>query len=376
MARTTDYSASMSELADAPVREQAIHWWILLNSDDATPADQRAFGEWMMRSPERIAAYLDVARLEFGLKSGAVEWPGTTVETLIRDAREQADDNVVALAPHTAAAESLTEDEAPVRPASPLRWVWRTAAVVLLGLFSITWQQPSLPKLIYATEIGEQRSVRLDDGSLVTLNTDSTIEVAFTRDRRLVRLPKGEALFAVSHDPQRPFEVQVGDVKFRAIGTQFNVDRREDHTAVTVVEGKVALVPVQAGAGSASRDSSMHAHDIEAVLSAADRIVIGANGERSLSRLENPGLATSWLKRQLVFNERPLREIAAELNRYNRERIVIQDEELAEQTVTGVIQLHAPGAFVEFVSGIPGVSSAQSSDGTFVISAAPMRQSP
>lgn len=367
----------MTELAAAPVREQAIHWWVLLHSEDATPADHRAFGEWVMRSPERIAAYLNVARLEVGLKSGAVQWPDTTVDALVREAREQADDNVVALTSRTAAHQSPAEDAVPVRSPSPLRWVWRAAAVVLLGLSLITWQQQQpQPNLTYATEIGEQRSVLLDDGSLVTLNTDSAIEVAFTSDRRLVQLPKGEALFDVSHDAQRPFEVQVGDVKFRAIGTQFNVDRRDDRTAVTVVEGKVALVPVQAGTSSASRDSSMHADDIEAVLSAADRIVIAANGERSISRLENPALATSWLKRQLVFNDRPLREIAGELNRYNRERIVIQDEELADQAITGVIQLNDPAAFVEFVSGIPGVRSAQSSDGTFVISVAPVRQSP
>lgn len=55
---------------------------------------------------------------------------------------------------------------------------------------------------------------------------------------------------------------------------------------------------------------------------------------------------------------------------------MIQDEELADQAITGVIQLNDPAAFVEFVSGIPGVRSAQSSDGTFVISVAPVRQSP
>ncbi len=70
-----------------PIREQAIQWWVLLNEGTPADADFRAFGDWVVRSPERLEAYLCTLRLSQALKSPRLRWPDTPVATLIEDAK-------------------------------------------------------------------------------------------------------------------------------------------------------------------------------------------------------------------------------------------------------------------------------------------------
>jgi len=81
----------------------------------------------------------------------------------------------------------------------------------------------------------------LGDGSLVTLNTSSSIEVHMAKDRRTVKLLAGEALFEVAHDTKRPFDVTTGDATVRAIARNSTWTAAPPSTTVTVVEGRVAL---------------------------------------------------------------------------------------------------------------------------------------
>src|SRR6266705_3319176 len=75
---------------DLSVSEQAAHWWALLHSEDTTENDAREFGDWIARSPERVEAFLQTARLMRALKSGETRWPDTAIEELIRAAKAAA----------------------------------------------------------------------------------------------------------------------------------------------------------------------------------------------------------------------------------------------------------------------------------------------
>src|SRR6185437_16489569 len=111
------------------------------------------------------------------------------------------------------------------------------AAVVLVGLTA--WlTSPFSPTQVIATGVGEQRTVKLQDNSVVELNAQSRIEVRFTRTAREVRLVDGEALFSVEHDmerPTRPFTVVADNIELKALGTQFDVYRHAAGEADTVV---------------------------------------------------------------------------------------------------------------------------------------------
>src|SRR5262249_31093929 len=75
----------------------------------------------------------------------------------------------------------------------------------------------------YRTSIGEMRVVPLSDGSVISLNTDSEVVIAYSDARRSIQLIRGEALFDVSKDPLRPFVVRAGEMEVRAVGTSFTV---------------------------------------------------------------------------------------------------------------------------------------------------------
>jgi len=99
---------------NAPVTEQASCWWVLLNETEASASERRAFAEWVVRSPERVEAFLQAARLSQALRSNTTRWPDTPVEELIRAAQAAPSD--IASFPANAHREPATHSA--TRPAS------------------------------------------------------------------------------------------------------------------------------------------------------------------------------------------------------------------------------------------------------------------
>jgi transmembrane sensor len=359
-----------TELGSTPsVTQQASHWWVLLNSGGATPTDHQAFGEWVARSPERVEAYLQSIRLAQALRSDKTCWPDTPVEEVICAAR--AAPAAVSHLPLTSQIEAPVaqldgEAQEPVAfrvpregrasGAAGLRVrVPRIAAAaaitlaVLVGASYFMWSPQR-----FQTALGEQRSVVLSDGSVVTLNTSSSIKVSMVKVRRTVTLLSGEALFQVAHDASRPFEVKTGDTTIRAVGTQFDVDRRAAGTTVTVVEGKVAVFTAPADGNDGEANNLP--------LAAGEQLTVAPRTKSHTVRA-NVAAATAWTQRKLIFESRPLGEVVAEFNRYNRRSIDIRSPELRSQEVTGVFQADDPDSFMLFLAKIPDVNIQRSPDG-------------
>jgi transmembrane sensor len=356
------------------VTQQASRWWVLLNSGGATAADHQAFGEWVARSPERVEAYLQSIRLAQALRSDKTRWPDTPVEEVICAAR--AAPAAVSHLPLTLQSETpVAQADGEAQESVPF-WVPRerrasgaaglrvlvpriaAAAAITLGVLAgasyFLWSPQR-----FQTALGEQRSVVLNDGSVVTLNTSSSIQVSMVKDRRTVTLLSGEALFQVAHDASRPFEVKTGDTTIRAVGTQFDVDRRTTGTTVTVVEGKVAVFTAPAGSNDGEASNLP--------LAAGEQLTV-APQRKSHTVRANVAAATAWTQRKLIFENRPLGEVAAEFNRYNRQSIDIRSPELRSQEVTGAFQANDPDSFMLFLAKIPDVNIERSSDGrSFVV---------
>jgi transmembrane sensor len=320
----------------ASISQQAARWWVVLHNMDASAAEKREFVEWVGRAPERVEACLRVARVQAAVSRADVGWLRTSAEELVRNALAAPDDSVTPLRPNVLP----KREEERRRPA--LRWVAGLAASITVIAGLGWWLTPSRSEQ-YQTKVGEQRSVLLADGSRVTLNTASKIEVRLQTNHRIVQLLQGEVLFDVAHDTERPFDVHAGNIVVRAVGTQFDIDRRATRTAVTVVEGRVAMI------AAGSRTGSLP------VLSAGDRLVVDSAGPGALEHDVNLAEATAWTQHQLVFHHRPLGEIADEFNRYNVGRIEIRSPSLREQEVTGTFRSNDVASFVAVLAGIPGV---------------------
>jgi transmembrane sensor len=347
----------------ASIQEQASLWWVVLNSEDASSADHRDFGDWVARSPERVEAYLQTARLAKAVKSRDLRWPSTPAEVLIREAKASPPEALLLPSRHLPTARAKQRQSY----SFAARFAFGTAAILLIALAS-AWLISEQPQQ-FKTAIGEQRSVLLSDGSRVTLNTASKIEVTLRKDRRLVRLIEGEVLFDVAHNAIRPFEVRTGRAVLSDVGTQFNVDMRASATTVTVIEGKVAVDSEVANENpkSAAVSVAPEPNHGPLILEANDRVVITAAGLGMEQHGVSASAAIAWTQRQLVFEHRPLSEVAEEFNRYNQDRIEIESAELKREEVTGVFQAKDPLSFVAFLSSIPGVEIRAGAGGAHIV---------
>jgi transmembrane sensor len=334
------------------ISQQAAHWWVELHNVDASAAEKREFVEWVARAPECVEACVRIAQVHAAVSRAKVRWPETSAEELVRDALAAPGDSVVPLRPHVPWKREEKREEEPRRPA--LRWAAALAASVMVAA-SLRWWFMLARTEQFQTKVGEQHSLVLADGSRVTLNTASKIEVRLRADHRSVQLLQGEALFEVTHDARRPFDVFAGNVVVRAVGTRFDIDRRATRTAVTVVEGRVAMI----AAGSATGTLP--------VLSARDRVIVDSAGPGDLEHNVNLAETTAWMQHQLVFHRRPLGEIADEFNRYNVGRIEIRSPLLREQEVTGTFRSNDVASFMAVLAGIPGAHVVDDRAGGYIV---------
>ncbi len=100
----------------------------------------------------------------------------------------------------------------------------------------------AVPRANLCDRIGEQRSIALADGSTLELNSRSKVRVRYSEHERALELLEGQALFRVAKDTSRPFIVSCDGTRVRAVGTQFDVNKKRGGTVVTVVEGQVSVV--------------------------------------------------------------------------------------------------------------------------------------
>lgn len=194
----------------------------------------------------------------------------------------------------------------------------------------------------YRTELGEQRTLALDDGSQVTLDTNTAIRVAFGEQRRSVELVSGRVHFVVAKDPARPFVVTAGQRQVIAIGTAFDVMREGDSVSVLLMEGKVVV-----------RDGSAQG-PVES-LEPGDRLKFRRGAAVAQDRPDLSAV-TAWQTGQAVFDDDPLSEAVAQLNRYQRRPIVIADARVGAMRISGSYKMGSSEAFAQSVSALLPVS--------------------
>jgi len=191
------------------------------------------------------------------------------------------------------------------------------------------------PAQVAETGPAEVRSLRLEDGSAVTLGADSSITVQFTLSRRSVRLGRGEALFRVAHNVDRPFVVTAGARTITAVGTAFVVKRDSDRVVVTVTDGSVEVAPSAAAV-------EQPATNVRVSRLSAARIVRGEQmsyadaGNASAIGPADLRAAIAWSEGRLQFDHEPLRYVVQAVNRYSPRKIQL-DQPSGELLYTGLV---------------------------------------
>lgn len=288
--------------------EQAAQWYACLRDDKVTRADRTAWQTWLAQSPENRAAWTHIER----------------VSRKFEPLRGYGPKGTAAAAAGVEAARSRAKTR-------------RQALNVLAGALGlgvsawVSWRHTPLPSLVMGvvadqhTGTGERRELLLTDGSRVWLNTRTAIKVDYGSDQRRVVLLEGEILVQTAADSlQRPFTVDTGHGRLRALGTRFAVRETDDRTRLDVFED---AVEVHTRAGVTLRVEAGHAVGFD-----ADTVSAAGNADR---------MHEAWSRGRLPADNMPLGELLKELERYRYGHISVAPE-VAGLEVMGVFPADDP----------------------------------
>lgn len=286
---------------------EAERWFVRLRTSDCSAAERAEFERWRCHA-RHAAAYARTERL----------WQ--SMDGLAADPQLQA-----------LSMQALRATDPRRRPRRtgwrmPLAAAAAVAACALALGFALGLFEPAPAPVVYATGPDQRgHAVRLDDGSRLLLNVDTAVSVSMAGDRRLLTLERGEAVFAVAHDPRRPFRVEAGNGSVTALGTRFQVRREPAQVTVTLFEGSVALD---------RPDTGEHRR-----LAPGDQAIYADAGTPVALRMVDTDVVGSWTRERLLFRATPLAEVVAEVNRYADAPLRLEDPALGTLPVSGTFPI-------------------------------------
>ncbi len=269
---------TMKSSSSDQLLEEAAQWVSVLNTGSPKVADNQAFLKWINASSKHQQAYQKMTEA----------WQLTSQLDQIPEFIHEIDQN-------------CTQRAAPHNYAH--FFAFAACLLLMIGAFSLNYlpaqYEPQLQS--FSTAVGETKSITLKDGSVLSLNTDTQIDIRFTAKQRYLKLIKGEALFDVASNPDRPFIVNTGDGRVQAVGTAFNIKKQARTTSVTITEG-VVLIETN-GINQSIQVTANHHVVLEPYHTP---VVHNANIGRLLA----------WQNQQLIYSQAPLKQVIEDLNRY------------------------------------------------------------
>lgn len=291
----------MSQVSSKPVSarvlDAAIAWQLALDSGDASPIEREEFAKWHAAAEEHARAWMQLGLLDQRF-SGAT---GPARSALLQS-RDVARRRVRKLGSGLA------------------------SVVLVCGLALFAGQRYAPLDYWLAdqrTATGEQRTLTLPDGTLLSLNTHSAVDVRFDDQQRRIVLQAGEILIETAHGDARPFVVETTEGHLRALGTRFIVKREDDSTRLSVLQSAVAARP----------ETLTHEQRFEA----GQQVLMRRDGLGPMLAL-NPG-ADAWTRGMLVVDNARLGDVIKELSRYRSGYLGV-DNQVADLRITGSFPLH------------------------------------
>lgn len=288
-----------------PLTEEALGWLVRLHSGDETSRDWATYEDWKAVSAAHRAAAECAEALWDTLGSALARKRG----------------------------------RGRIMPVVLLAALLLPALAFMSGVFG----PPASFWAAYQAPLGERRAVTLSDGSAVELDTGTSFDFDAGGDTRKLTLHSGQIFVAVHPDARHPFVVEAGNGSVRALGTAFDVRRDSDKTRVVVAESSVRVV-LSGGAGGASVD-----------IRAGEQMAYSPRG-LGAPQAADVGSLTAWRDGKIVFKDRPLGEVVAELSRYRRGMIVIRNDDLKALPVTGIFDTGDDDAIFDAIAAVAPVT--------------------
>tara|TARA_B100000678_G_scaffold161768_1_gene135195 strand:- start:420 stop:1397 length:978 start_codon:yes stop_codon:yes gene_type:complete len=305
------------------IEDQALDWLLRRGGPDWSAEEQAELDAWLEESMAHKAAFW---RADHGWRQA----------DRIRSLGFDNDDR--------------TDDQPTRRRWLPAAIAASLVAAVGIGTFALAPQftdepVPVVQQAKFDTPVGGHRTIPLEDGSTVELNTQTVIRTAVDETRRDVWLDGGEAFFEVAHRDGEPFVVHAGRKTITVLGTKFSVRRDEDgRVTVNVLEGRVRV------------DDAEAIQDRGAIITAGD-IAMSRGTSTLITRQADKKVdaALAWREGLLTFDQAPLAQVVAEFNRYNGSRLVVTDAEAARIPIGGSFQASSADSFVRLLHDAYGL---------------------
>jgi transmembrane sensor len=324
---TTTLPTSTTTTTADSIDGRAEAWVVRLDSPECTSNDRAEFDRWLDAAPEHVTAYVNAERAH-------------------QAAAQLASDEMLQAAARIAW-------RATGRESARSRW-WMPAAMaaslLVATVVGVNWLRTPAPASDdrYLTAVGEQRSLRLADGTQVLLDTDSVIVARFSDERREVEVDRGRVQFQVAADASRPFSVKAGAGVIRDIGTTFQVIKTDSAVNVGLIEGSVVVSNGVAQADSTLRPGEQLSYDHSGRMSPPEPLDLNA--------------AQAWPTGDLVFKNRRLDALLIEMNRYSATKLRLADPALGKITVSGVFHIGDQAALLEALEQGWSLQSEQRAD--------------
>lgn len=289
-------------------KEAASLWYIRLREAPADTELKASFEIWLREDPKNEQAWASIVRVTKVMQHmGQPHVSSSLNEAVFRDKK------------HFEKQRKLSR--------------WTVGVAIGLGaaaslVLTVLWQDISVRWRADAyTTFAETRTLALADGSSITLAPLSAVKYDVTGRQRGVTLLQGEALFTVQHDAQRPFKVTTGDAVATDIGTIFDVALTSHGTKVAVLEGQ-------------SRVQTLDLFHQSVMLSAGEWAHIQA-GSLNQGR-EAPDNIATWQQGTVLMENGTVSSLVAALKPWQPGLMVVLDQDLGRQPVSGVYNLHHP----------------------------------
>jgi transmembrane sensor len=310
-------------------RRQAADWFARLLASDVTAREIEAFERWCAESDANADAYAAIAA-------------DHELAALLADDPEIAAATRKAHIGHAGRAQA----------GGARRWLALAAAALVVaavgaGAWRLHLGAGTTQKL--ATQVGELDTITLADGTRLVLDTNTRVDTKFDGTARELVLHEGRIDVDVARDP-RPFSVASGRGVVRDVGTRFEVERHGDDVAVTLMSGIVDVSLPHAGGTN------------EATLAPGQQARFGAVGGIVVADAEGLDDAARWTEGTLVFKQRRLGDLIAEVNRYSTTQIRLADSSLADLRVSGVFRVGDQASLLEALRAGWSISTKRTSD--------------
>jgi transmembrane sensor len=322
---------------DSPIGQTARAWALAVVGEDFPPERSRMLGAWLDADPLHRRAYEQAESVVLML-GGLQGLGGSSVAT----------------------AQPRPMDR---RVARRARWGMPVGIAGGLLAASLAIAFFALPGPAYDTQQGETRQIALSDGSQVTLAPASRLRAASRWKPRALSLERGEAFFVVAHQSGHPFTVQAGDALVRVIGTRFNVHHGVDQKVRVEVEQGAVQVSDEGGQNHA------------VTLRAGQTVLADARG-LTVGVLARPDLAGGWRQGRLAYEDAPLAEVVADLNRYSQRPLTIGSAATGRLKVTAAFEIAQADRFVAELPKVLPVRLASDGRGGRVLVATEPRRAP